>query len=280
MGFSTVDAITNAISVNGKMQRLYFDKTLAQATIANIPATCWTATGNPTAGTYAAAGLANGRVCTSATTGAMPYGNATSPATMHLITAGITTKVASSTGTFILCDRIADCQTTLLQASGSFTGVTATSRLGATTAPGDGGQLWIETVTATGTATTKTVTYTNQLGTAAQTSPSIISTATGTVGRSVNGKLWQSLATSDTGIRTLESIASNSGSGTGNIAYCIVRPLATIPCPAVSVWVERDFVVELPNLPLIYDSSCLFWIYVPAAAVTASLFGELRICEN
>ncbi len=280
MGFSTVDALTNAISVNGKMQRLVFEKLLPSVTVANIPHTCWTAAGNPTAGAYPTVGAANGRVTDSTTVGAMPYGNATGPATMHLTSVGLATKVASSTGTFILCDRLTDVRTTLLQAATSFTGVDGTARLGATTAPGDGGQLWMEVVTALGTATTKTLTYTNQLGTASQTTPNIVSTASAIVGRSPNSKLWQSLASGDTGFRSLDTIASNSGSGTGDVAYSIVRPLATIPCTAASVWVERDFVVELPNIPLLYDNSCLFLIYVPTAAVTASLFGELRICEN
>jgi hypothetical protein len=280
MGFSTVDAIVNAITVNGKMQRICFDKLLPSVTVANTPHSFWEAAGNPATGTFGAAGLANGRVTTSSTTGAMPYGNATGAATMHLITSGLTSKVASSTGTFILCDRITDCQTTLLQAAGSFTGVDATSRLAATTAPGDGGQLWVEVATAVGTATTKTLTYTDQLGNTAHTTPNIVSIASAIRGRSINAKLWQSLATGDTGVRSLDTIASNTGTGTGNVCYCIVRPLATIPVPVVSVYSERDFVVEMPNIPKLYDSSCLFFIYIPTAAVTASIFGELRICEN
>ncbi len=280
MGFSTVDAIVNAITVNSKMQRICFDKVAGAVTVANIPHSLWTALGNPTLGAYPAAGVGNGRVLTSATAGAMIYGNATGPATMHLITAGLTSKVASSLGTFILCDRITDINLVYNQGASALTGVDATSRLAATTAPGDGGQLWCEVSTALGTAVTKTFTYTDQLGNTGHTTGSFLTTASAIVNRSPNAKLWQTLAAGDTGLRSLDTVASTSGGSAGNIAYSIVRPLATIPVPVVSVYSERDFVVEMPNIPKLYDSSCLFFLYVPTAAVTPSIFGELRICEN
>lgn len=288
MGFSTVDAIVNAITVNSKMQRITFEKLATAPTVANIPHSLWTATGNPTLGAFPAVGIANGRVTVggpttaTATPGALHYTNAVGPATMHLISAGLTTKVASSTGTFILCDKITDIRISSVQAGGStLTGVTATSRLAATTAPGDGGQLWIEVVSAlTGTAITKTFTYTDQLGNTAHTTGSMVGTATAVVNRSVNSKLWQTLAAGDTGLRSLDTVASTSGGTAGDIGCCIVRPIATIPVPTVSLYSERDFVVEMPNIPLLYDSSCLFLIYIPTAAVTPSVFGELRICEN
>jgi hypothetical protein len=278
-GFATVDALCNAITVNVKKQTLYFDKLFAAATATFVPHTSWTATGNPQAGAYGTTGVGNGRVLTSSTAGAMVYGNATGPATMHLITAGVTTKVASSTGTLILCDRIADCAIAQTAAAASFTGVDATSRLASTTAPGDGGQLWVEISSTLTGAANKTLTYTDQLGNASATTPALLMANTA-VGRSGNLKLWQDLAAGDSGLRSLDTIATTTGGTSGNICCCIVRPLATIPIPAVSVWVEKDYVIELPNIPLLYDSSCLFWIYIPTAAVTPSIFGEIRICEN
>jgi hypothetical protein len=198
---------------------------------------------------------------------------------MHLMTAGIGTKVTSSGGSFILCDRIADCTIDQTQAAASFTGVDATSRLGATTAPGDGGQLWVEIATTLTGAATKTFTYTNQLGTGSQTSGSLVMSNTA-AGRSANARVWQQLAAADTGMRSLDAVASTSGGTSGNICCCIVRPLATLPITTVALYAERDFVVEMPNIPRLYDSSCLFWVYIPIAAVTPSIFGEIRICEN
>jgi len=281
MGFASVDALINAISVNGKMQRLLFDKTLPSTTVANIPHTFWKATGQPAAGADPTVGAANGRVPTSTTTGALTYTNATGPSTMAMITLGMTSKLASGNGTFILCDRLSDIQLTHVQATTALTGVTGTSRLGATTAPGDGGQIWTEVTSALSAASnTKTLTYTNQLGTTGRVTQSIITVASAVVGRSCNAKLWQSLASGDTGVRAVSDQTHSAGSATGQLNYVLVRPLATIPVPVVGLYVERDFVVEMPNIPLIYDSSCLFLICVPAGAVVNTIFGELRICEN
>lgn len=281
MGFSTVDSVINAASVNGKMQRLCFNKVMPSVSVANVPHTLWKATGLWPAGTDGTLGKANGRVLTDASTGGVVYSNAVNPATMHLISLGAAPITASATGTLILCDRIADCQLAHAETTGSITGMTATSRLAATTAPGDGGQLWCE-VTSAFSAASNTITFqaTDQLGNTAVSLAGMVTTASAIVGRSPNAKLWQDLVANVTGIRALTNVTLTSGTATGQYNACIVKPLATIPLPAVSTYVERDLVVEIPNIPLLYDDTCFQLIFVPTAAVTATIFGELRICSN
>lgn len=280
-GFSTTDAIVNAFSVNLLAQRLQFDKLMASVSVANTPHTMWKATGIPVAGADPTLGAANGRTPTSATAGAYTYTNATGPATMHEVTLGAASKVASTTGSLLMCDRLSDIQLTHVQATTALTGLDGTSRLGATTAPGDGGQLWTEVTSGfSAAANVKTFTYTNMVGTGSQVTPSFTTIASAVVGRSANANLWQSLATGDTGIRSIQTQTHSSGTATGQLNYVLVRPLGYIPLTAVATWVERDFVVEIPNLPKLFDSSCIFFIYVPTAAVTGSIFGEFRMCQN
>lgn len=280
-GFSTNDAIVNAISVNQLMQRMDFDKTLPSTTVASVPHTFWKATGNPVAGADPTVGAANGRAPSQSTAGAMPYGNATSPATMHVITEGLASKISTLLGSIIICDRLSDIQLTHVQATTALTAFDGTARLASTTAPGDGGQLWTEVTSAlSAAANVKTFTYTNMLGTGSQVSQNFTTVASAVVGRSANALLWQGMASGDTGIRSVQTQTHSSGAGTGQLNYVLVRPLGYIPMTAGSTWVERDLVVEMPNLPKLFDSSCLFAICVPTAAVIGTIFGELRVCQN
>lgn len=281
MGFSTVDQIISAISVNATMQRLCFNKTMPVNTAATTPYTMWLATGNPAVGTNTSTGRANGRSLSVSTTGGWKYSNAAS-GTMHLITLGAGTLTSSHTGTLILVDRMADCALAHNEATGAITGMDASTRMAATTAPGDGGQLWCE-VTSAFSAASNTITFqaTDQLGNTAQSLTGMVTTASQSANKSVNAQTWQTLATGITGIRALTNVTLTSGSATGTYVACIVRPLATIPIPAVGLYVERDFVVEMPNVPKLYDSSCLAFLWIAAAASTApSIFGELRMCYN
>jgi len=283
MGFATVDTLINAASVNNTMQRLSFSKTTT-TTVANQPWSLWTGTGVPAAGTYGTNGKANGRSTDQTTVGAYKYGNAAS-GTMHLITMGSTTVTASGSGSLILVDRMADCQLSHAETTGAITGMDASTRMAATTAPGDGGMLWCEVTSVFSTAS-NTITYqaTDQLGNTAQNLTGMVTNpgaAALAANRSVNAQLWQTLASGITSIRALTNTTLTAGSATGQYAACIVRPLGIIPIVAVSQYVERDFVVEIPNIIKLYDNSCLTFIYITTvAATTPTVFGELRICYN
>jgi hypothetical protein len=285
-GFPTVDSVINSWSVNRKGQKLLFNKVMASVSVANVPHTIWTATGIPSAGAYGSVGRANGRVCYGAqnagfTAGAFRYQNATGGTTQHIISLGGCSITASATGSLLLVDRISDCLLAHAEATGAVTGVTATSRLNATTTPGDGCQIWCEVQSAfSAGSNTIAFGYTDQLGNASHTTPGMVTVASAIVGRSVNTNLWQALQAGDTGVRSIENVTLTSGSATGQYAVALVKPIGSIPMPAVAQYVERDFVVELPNLERIPDDACLQLIYIPTAAVTATIIGEIRISSN
>jgi hypothetical protein len=280
-GFSTVDAVVNALTVNLKGQRLYFHKVAQSATVANIPHSLWDANGIPIAGTYGSTGKAYGRTLTDASVGGVAFTNATAPATMHLLQGEFATMTTNATGTLILVDRIADCALAHGEATGSITGLSATTRLPSAGATAEACQIWCEVTSGfSAGSNTITYTYTNQNGTGSKTTPSIVTTASAVARRSINGNLWQPLASGDTGVRSNESVTLSSGSATGTYCLCLVRPLGQIPINATSVASARDFIVEIPSLPRIYDDSCLSLIYVPTAAVTPTVFGTMTIAEN
>lgn len=276
-GFATVDSIVSAWTVSAKGQKLFFSKISAAVTIANNPKSLWTATGMPIAGTYGSVGKANGRVLTDASVGGIPFDNPGGSLTTHLISAEGTVITAAATGSLILVDRIADCLLAHAEATGSITGLDATSRLAAA----GGCQIWCEVQTNfSAGANGITFTYTNSAGTGSKTTPTMTTTASALVGNSVRtGQLWVPLASGDTGVRSIQSVTLASGTATGQYAACLVRPLATIPLGVVGVTTARDFVVELPNMERIYDDSCLSLIWIPTGAQTPAIFGEVRICS-
>lgn len=274
-GFQSYDEVINALSVRLAGQSLQFNK-LSSALGAMIPHSFWAMIGNPAAGGYGALGKTNGRVLTRATQGAIPYRLPSGGRTMHLVK-GEATLIQGALGTLVLVDRIADVLLSHNEASGSLGGVDATSRLPL----GGGAQLWIEVQSALSAASnTLTFGYTNQDGTPGRTTQSIVTTASQAANRSVNSVFFQPLQAGDSGIRTLDAVSLVSGAGTGQIAACLVRPLARFPLPLSASTTSRDFVMELPSLPQIFDESCLALLYVGSSTSAPIVEGELLIADN
>lgn len=282
-GFSTVDGAIDNTGLHGKLQRLCFSKLMPSASVALSPHSLWRSAGIPAIGGDPSTGVANGRACSKTTAGAFTWLNdAASGEQTHLIGGGATSATASTTGTLIVCDRLSDIVLVVSQATSALTGFDGTARMAATTAPGDGGQLWSDVASGAG-ATTETFnfTYTNELGSAGSTTQNIVSIASAASQRPIAGTgqstLWLPIAQGDTSIRSVSNITNVATNSTlGNVNYSIVRPLGYLPLVAVSQFQERDFIVEIPNIPKIFDGACIFFIYVPGAAVTATIFGELR----
>jgi hypothetical protein len=273
MAFSTVDSIIAALTA-GNGNRYPFTKTLPSTTVAGVPHTCWAATGMPGAGGNTTTGKANGAVCTTSTAGSMPYVNASS-GQMSFLTGNAGTTASAGAGTLIFYDRIAHCNIAHNEASGSFSGMTGsgvTGRLGST----EGAQIWLEVTTAFSAATnTLNFGYTNQAGTSGQTTPNFTTVASSIVGRNpVANTLWLPLATGDTGVRSLDSITLVSGTATGNMNVVLARPLVYVPIITAAEMVARDTVTEMYQMPNMYNSTCLSFIFVPNAAGTPTFFGE------
>lgn len=272
--FTSIDNIIQALSINNRQQDLTFSKTLAQATIARIPHTLWTGTGFPVAGSFPVTST-TATLCTSSTTGAFNYNNSTGGRTMHAMS--LTSCCFGSNGVLVLVDRIASCTLNASTHVGttSLTSMDATTRLGST----EGARVWIEVASNLGaSAISLTLTYTNSAGTGSRTT-TITGTASAVAGRSLNANMFQNLATDDNGVRSIQSYAIPSGT-TGTICINLVRPICVLPIPATSIASTKDLIMEMPNLPQIYDSSCLHFIWLPNTTTQTTFSGLVRIGEN
>jgi len=276
-GFANLDEVINAVSVNLTLQKLIWGKTTPGTTAVNIPHTLWTSTGIPGAGANPAAGLAGAVKCSGATVGAMLYTNPTGPATMHILSAGATCYQGGS-GSLWLVDRLAHANISNVQATGAFNPVIdGTDRLAA----GEGGMIILEVTTAlTGTASTRTFTYTNEAGTS-HTTPTMTTVASSLAGCVPYAQaMWMPLLAGDKGVRTITNTTYGAGGTAGNYNVVIVKPILSIPVPLVCSWTDRDCVVEMPSLPQIKDNSCLMWYWLGSVAQQSAFLGEIRIAEN
>ena len=266
MAISTIATASDAVRRNG--QNLGINKAVPSVGVANVPHSLWAGAGFPSiAGTYGATGKANGRVLTGTSAGGVRYQNALASSQMYLMGAGMSPGASTCTGTAYLVDRIADCAIAHAEATGSFTGLTATSRLPAAATNAEGCQIWVYVTSALSAASNVfTLTYTNQAGTGSKTTPNITTVASAVANRSVNLNMFVELAAGDTGVRSIDSITAVSGAGTGTICVALVRVLARINIPLINTVIERNYYADMPGWKSLYDDTCFDWILTPSGA--------------
>ena len=143
---------------------------------------------------------------------------------------------------------------------------------------GEGCRLyWVQTAAAGATAQNIALSYTDTAGNTGNTLPvTVAMTASAIVGHishsgtaANNYGPFLPLANGDTGVQNVATVTM-SAANTGTGALCRARPLATIPITTVSVQAERDFLNQLPSLPIVKDGACLVWLYFAGAATGAS----------
>lgn len=125
------------------------------------------------------------------------------------------------------------------------------------------------------TATTVSVSYTNQAGTSGRTSPPVAFGGTGN--REVARLILIPLAAGDTGFRSVESVTVTATTGTaGAFGVVLFKPLQTFCMDTALGQVAFDLLsggmIGMPDIP---DNACLSWTYYPASTSTI-LGGELR----
>ena len=85
------------------------------------------------------------------------------------------------------------------------------------------------------------------------------------------------LAAGDLGVKSVQNFGLNVGDGgTGTAALVLCKPLATIPLVAINTATSRDYVFNIPSMPVVQDGACLSFLLCPGGAVNAtSFFGTL-----
>lgn len=128
------------------------------------------------------------------------------------------------------------------------------------------------------TAHNVNISYTNQAGTAARTLPvTVACTASAIVPHITHSGIaannygpFLPLASTDTGIRSVQSLTLSASSTAGTAALVLCKPLLTLPLTTVGVYAERDLLNQLPSMPKINDGACLTWLLFAGGAVAAA----------
>jgi hypothetical protein len=227
-----------------------------------------------TANPFAGATPSTAAVPTRATAGALGQQNGGGTA----LRAYLAEFCSAAPMTLMLCDRLSH--------QGGLSGTTTTVQT--TNLPtaaltrytsGEGVHACLEVYAQIGTgATTVTVSYTNQAGTAGRTSPLTLIGAIGfrEVGRVLDIPLQQG----DTGVRSVESVdLTATTSGAGDFGVTLYKPLMHYPLRLEHVLNSFDpLLTHGANLPEIADDACLFWI---ARLGSAGLFvGQMGFAED
>jgi hypothetical protein len=222
-----VDGII-AANTAGKVQRVSVIKTMTAATAVNAWTSLWRATGNPTAGIYTnTPGTAPDRTNQAAWSLAMS--NPTGTDKKYLLSCPF------------MCSQIINCLflVDLLLEIGNLsvatTGAKTVSSV-ALTRHTTGADVWalLNVTTALGTGTgAMTITYTDQDGNTAQTSPTFNTVASTPVDRTLPNSFpvgsYIPLAAGDYGLRAVANLNVNTAHTAGVVAMEISKPLMLIP---------------------------------------------------
>jgi hypothetical protein len=264
---------------NGSPENIFFHKVPRVAGVAATAPTAgrgcslWTYDGMPAGGLTPTSGVIPDKT----TTGAIPFTAPGGSRDKHLIGASITPLTA---GVYLLYDRLFHIGglSGISTADQTIQGSPASPALTRNTG-GAGNIAFYEIYTVIGTtATTLTMTYTNQAGTGSRTSTINIG-ATGR--REVTAMQRIPLAAGDSGIQAIEKVKLTATTGTaGNFGITIAQPLAWIPVGAAGTMGWRDYTTGLPGIPVINPDACLSLMFIPASATAPELFGSLATIEK
>jgi hypothetical protein len=251
-------AITNLDGlIAGLRQTIVFNKTASRTAVASVPFSIFDLAGGVGAGVLAVGNTANGIVPSGAQAG-VPVINAFSGANTGYIAKVDFGNTVS--GRLLVYDR--------LFSAGAYSfnsNVTLASQPSFSARVPDldykGLEIWIEAVTAFTGNQSIAVTYTNQDGTAGRTTGTIATGVAPIVGR----MLKLNLQAGDTGVQQINSVVSSvSTVGTFNIH--ILRKLWSGRVRVANDGDIHEFTKT--NLPIVYDSSSLFYIVQPDATAT------------
>jgi hypothetical protein len=252
-----------------------------------------TGTGSNNGGTYTvniSQTVTSQTITGTATANFMPHGGNVSTATKYLLNGSVFSAAATTApSVFQLIDIIGFIPVSTV------TSTSAQTILGSQTYPrytdGKGVQAYIVPISVMGAGTpTLQLSYTNPSSTAGRLTPSAPSLPIGLTACPVGyiaysgtgvGKYgpFMPLQASDNGILTIQTIQQSATWTSGVYAIVLCKPVGLpFPISTVGVAAERDFVNQLPSMPIIPDGACLSWLEYAGAAVPTSspFYGSLQ----
>lgn len=268
-GFSSYDAVLDALTVAGKGQEYEFNKA-SITTVANSPWSLWTAAGNPGPGTFGGTPLA-ARAVNGATTGAIAFTNPVGPDTLHLLAMEALSSVAA--GTLKAVDRLLDypgisCTSTSLQTMDNTVTIPRYTT-------GAGVYMFAEVTTTLGaTPQTLTINYVDQGGAAGVTTLApVVSSA---ANRIPQLGFFIPFAAGDSGMRSVTSVQFGGSMGAGVLNLTLCRPYPTLPIQVASMMVERNMVLHTPRAQQIVDNAGFMWMLMAATTSSGNINGSLK----
>lgn len=269
MAITTLDGV-----IAGCQTPKFFYKALSGTTVAGRPYSAFYAAGIPGAAVAPTPGL-SGAALTSYS-GQLPFTNPTAGASSYL--ARFVGLSSGQNGQLILADRLWHNSGINITSTGSQTINSATfpARDENGTTNGAGVLLGVEVSAATGSGTpTITVTYTNSAGAGSKTGTNII----GTVASSSIGAFYPiGLAAGDVGVRSVQSLQLTATWTSGTIHLVAYRVLSIIPLSATSISAAVDVVTG--GMPVMYDNTVPFVIFVPSTTTSTSLQGSMIVTQG
>jgi len=278
---TTYDGIINA-RANGKADDVTIGK-VSITTVASVWSSLFRAGGLPDVGTYT--NIPGGAAPDRSNVGAWSLGlsNPTGGDKKFLLTFGFS--AASQINWLILVDLLVAAGNISCNSSGSPYPINSTALTRSTT--GAGVLMTFEVTTAlSATADNITVSkYTNQSGTANQTTAAIALTTSAVVQRLLPIALgpFVQLATGDYGVRSVEQVTMSAGN-TGVLALNLYFPLMFVPGVGANAFAKKDSTVEFDSLTELVQASgvlgCLT-AYVLSNTTSSGIFtGFMRTCAG
>lgn len=127
-----------------------------------------------------------------------------------------------------------------------------------------------------------TISYTNQDGVSGRTSVTSVSNTATNIATLVSGSSavndsqgpFIPLQSGDTGIRSVQSITFSGPNG-GLAALVLVKPIATMYLIETTAPHERNYLIDMPSLPVIQDGAYLNFIILPSASIASGVITGL-----
>lgn len=265
-----IRTLNDVVSGMAAQQRRPFVKNFTAAKAAGAFQSGWLATGQPGAGSappnYNAG---SGYTCSSATTGALTYTNAT----VQNYLARLAAAFSGQAGTLYLYDRLWSCGNMGFAAS-TYTVTTPGSLPARITDGGVDCELWVEQFAAAGAASgTLTAAYLNTSGASKS---GVISAV---VSAPVIGQMQPiPLQAGDTGISQLTSLTNSATWTSGTFGATIMKRIAAIELPVVGVGQVADWGrLALPAIPA---DACLMFMFMASTTTAPVLTGECSIIDK
>lgn len=289
-GFSSIDDMILQITTNGKFKRTDWNKNTFATTaqVAGMWYSLFRCAGNPGADTLLGTGTnlafqALSDVLAGAT--GIQHGGDTGTG-KHVVNASAFTAAATT----------APCIIMVVDLLGFYPITTVTSTSAQTlnntiTLPrettGRGVQAFITPSTVMGAGVPSiTLNYTNSEGTAGKVTPAVL--PVGLTAAPVSSIVYSGtgagkygpfvpLAAGDAGIRSVQSIQLSASYVSGVLNLVLCKPLFTIPITTLGVAGERDFVNQMPSLPIVNDGACLGVLMYAGVntPVNSALYGHI-----